>query len=487
MSCAAVISNEGPALGLRSMKLLKTDVAIIGAGTAGLSAYRAVKAAGLNALLIEGGPHGTTCARVGCMPSKLLIAAAEAAHHAQSAHFFGLQVSGIQVDGAAVMDRIRRERNRFVGFVLDSVNNIPERDKVAGYARFVSNTSLLIGEHTRVEAERAVIATGSTPIIPAMYAKLGDRAIVNDDVFEWTQLPGSVLAVGTGVVGLELGQALSRLGVRVQFVSHSASLGGLTDPRVKTHALAALKEELDLCLETEIMDIRRDGDQVHVRYKSAGKPERSEIFDYVLVAAGRRPNLSALRLENTSVSLDENGMPEYDSATLQLGTLPVFIAGDVNGILPVLHEAADDGRIAGRNAASYPMVKAFIRRAPMSVVFTDPQLAQVGTRFKDLPKQVIVCGEVDFAGQGRARVMLKNRGMLRVYARRSDGSFLGAEMAGPAMEHIAHLLAWALQQRLTIDQMLQMPFYHPVIEEGLRTALRMAAAQRIEAEAMAPQ
>src|SRR3546814_9170952 len=97
------------------MKRVKTDVAIIGAGTAGLSAYRAVKSAGLNAVLIEGGLHGTTCARVGCMPSKLLIAAAEAAHTAASAAPFGVQIDGaIRSDGAQVMDRVKRARDRFV-------------------------------------------------------------------------------------------------------------------------------------------------------------------------------------------------------------------------------------------------------------------------------------------------------------------------------------------------------------------------------------
>ncbi len=464
------------------MKQLKTDVAIIGAGTAGLSAYRAVKSAGLEALLIEGGPYGTTCARVGCMPSKLLIAAAEAAYGAHEAHAFGVHVEGVSVDGPAVMQRVRRERDRFVGFVLESVEHIPEQDKLIGQARFVSDTTLVVGDHTEVDASRVVIATGSSPVMPDAYSALGDRAIINDDVFEWDDLPGSVLVVGTGVIGLELGQALARLGVRVRFINRSNSLGGLTDPKVKASALAAFQKELELCLDTEVTDIRREADQVHVRYKSDGTAEQSEVFDYVLVAAGRRPNLAGLNLHNTSARLDDKGMPAYDQATLQLDSLPVFIAGDVNGVLPVLHEAADDGQIAGSNAACYPEVEAIVRRAPMSVVFTDPQLAQVGARFRDLPRSTTVCGEVDFSNQGRSRVMLKNRGMLRVYADRSDGLFLGAEMAGPAMEHIAHLLAWALQQRLTVGEMLQMPFYHPVIEEGLRTALRMAAKLQVEAD-----
>jgi len=100
----------------------------------------------------------------------------------------------------------------------------------------------------------------------------------------------------------------------------------------------------------------------------------------------------------------------------------------------------------------------------------------VGLRFNELPPDAAI-GDVDFSNQGRSRIMLKNRGKLRLYAERSSGVLLGAEMAGPAMEHIGHLLAWSVQQKLTVAQMLAMPFYHPVVEEGLRTALQQLAAE----------
>ena len=115
-----------------------------------------------------------------------------------------------------------------------------------------------------------------------------------------------------------------------------------------------------------------------------------------------------------------------------------------------------------------------LRRALLSVVFTDPQICIVGGGFAAARPAAPVIGEVSFENQGRARVMLRNQGMLHVYADSTTGLFLGAEMIGPDAEHIGHLLAWALQMNLTIEQMLEMPFYHPVVEEGLRTALRDA-------------
>jgi dihydrolipoamide dehydrogenase len=125
------------------MKKLSVDVAVIGAGTAGLSAYRAARSHGSRTVLIEGGPYGTTCARVGCMPSKLLIAASEAAHMLQAAPGFGVHPGQVRIDGREVMERVRRERDRFVGFVVDSVDQMPAEDKLRGHARFT-------GAHTLV-------------------------------------------------------------------------------------------------------------------------------------------------------------------------------------------------------------------------------------------------------------------------------------------------------------------------------------------------
>ena len=215
------------------MRTAQADVAIIGAGTAGLTAYRAARATGATAVLIEGGAHGTTCARVGCMPSKLLIAAADAARAVAAAPGFGVHHDGaLRIDGRAVMDRVRRERDRFVGFALRDVERIPEADRLQGHARFVDDHALEVGGHTRVVAGAVVIATGSRPIRTDQLAALGDRCIVSEDVFDWRDLPKSVAVIGAGIIGLELGQALHRLGVRVAILGRGGGVGPISDPEV---------------------------------------------------------------------------------------------------------------------------------------------------------------------------------------------------------------------------------------------------------------
>jgi dihydrolipoamide dehydrogenase len=163
--------------------------------------------------------------------------------------------------------------------------------------------------------------------------------------------------------------------------------------------------------------------------------------------------------------------------TAQCGSAPIFFAGDVDGRQPLLHEAADEGRIAGENAMRWPNVVEHERRTPLAIAFTDPQMALVGKRFADLPAGLHAVGSVSFEDQGRARVAARNRGLVRIYAETQSCTLLGAEMFGPEMEHLAHLLAWAVQQRMKVPHALTMPFYHPVLEEGLRTALRDLARQ----------
>lgn len=460
------------------MRHWTVDVAVIGAGSAGLAAYRAAVAAGRCAVIIEGGAHGTTCARVGCMPSKLLIAAAESAHAVTRWPEFGIALDGsIKIDGRAVMARVKRERDRFVGFVLKSVDAIPPQDRITGYARFIDDHALDVDGHTRINFSQAVIATGSSPTVPAMLRGAADRVVVNDDIFAWDDLPKSIAVFGPGVIGLELGQALHRLGAEVIMFGKNDVVGPFSDPALRAYAARLFQEEFDLHPNADVRAVERVTEGVSLRYVDRDGHERTRIVDHVIAATGRTPNVRNLGIEHTSLALDARGVPLFDRATMQCGDSRIFIAGDANNDLPLLHEASDEGRIAGENAARYPHVRPGLRRTPLAIAFSDPQIAVVGACYSRLPPGSFVTGEVSFEDQGRSRVMLRNKGLLHVYADAQTGLLRGAEMIAPDAEHLAHLLAWAIQSKLTVAQALDMPFYHPVVEEGLRTALRDAQAK----------
>lgn len=454
---------------MESESIQQVDVAIVGAGTAGLSALREVRDRTENFVLVNSGPYGSTCARVGCMPSKALIAAANAFHDRTKLDEFGVREgSELHADIPAVLRRVRSLRDGFVAGVLKTTEDLGARS-IAGHARLDGPNRLIVGERV-IETGQIVLAPGSSPIVPEPWHALGDRVLTSDALFEQEELPRRIGVVGLGPLGVEFAQALARLGLEVHGFDAARRIAGISDEKIAAAARDEVSREFSVHLGVQI-ELAEGGDGVEIRWNDA-----SLRVDKVIVTVGRRPNVSGLGLETLGVPLDENGMPDVDPTTMRIGTTPVLLAGDATGDRPLLHEAADDGHIAGLNATSKEPIR-LSRRTPLGVVFCDPEVAYVGQRAGDLDPETTLIGEMSFAGQGRARIMQENRGMLRIYASRRDGRMLGAEMVMPAAEHISLLLALAIGQGLTVNDLLRMPFYHPTLEEGLRTALRGIARE----------
>lgn len=257
-------------------------------GTSGMGAYREARKMTDSIALIEGGEYGTTCARVGCMPSKLLIAPAEVRHRSELFSQFGLKGSIPDVDGAAVMQRVRNERDRFVAFVNEDVEEFDAKHKIKAYAKFVDDHTLALSNGDSIKAERIIIATGSRPNIPNFFNSAEDRLITNDDVFDWTDLPKSVAVFGAGVIGLELGQALFRLGVKVHLFGAEDLVGPLSDPAVRNYALETFKKEFPFHSSGEVKEIERVDNGVQITFRSKSDDDITvETFDYLLAATGR--------------------------------------------------------------------------------------------------------------------------------------------------------------------------------------------------------
>lgn len=447
------------------MEEKQVDVAIIGSGSAGLYALGKVKPSGKKFVLINGGAPGTTCARVGCMPSKAMIQVAEDYHRRGILGRYGIEGhNDMTLDKEEVMEHVREMRDTFVDRVLsNSTNNMSEEVFIQGYAKFI-DPHLLEVEGKRFRADKIIIATGSRPIIPAPWKAFGDRILTTDEIFELEELPESIAIIGLGVIGLEIGQSLARLEINVTGFDMLETIGGLDDQEVAKSAIEILGRDFPIHLGVAA-EITEEGDKLRV---TAG--DNSVLVDKVLASLGRRPNLDNLAIENAGIDLDERGIPAYNRNTMQIGESHIFIAGDVDGERLLLHEAGDEGRIAGHNATG-TQIEAFQRKVPMSINFCDPNICHVGARWSELDEATTAIGEVKMAPVGRALIMGKNRGIIRVYGEKSSGKLLGAEMICTRGENLAHLLAWCIQQQLTVGDLLRMPFYHPVIEEALQAAL----------------
>ncbi|WP_324754306.1 dihydrolipoyl dehydrogenase [Roseovarius sp. Pro17] len=447
----------------------KVDVAIVGAGTAGLAALRDVRRKTDNFVIINKPPYGTTCARVGCMPSKTLIAAANAFHARALLDTFGIRgAEHLKADIPAVLARVRKLRDDFVAGVMKSTDDLGDRN-IAGHARLDGANRVVVDGHV-IEARQIILAPGSSPVVPQPWKKFGGRILTTDTLFEQQDLPSRIGVIGLGAIGVEMAQALARLGLEVHGFDGANQMAGISDEKIAETLRQSLSREFAVHLGVNV-DLAEAEDGIEIRWG-----EEKVGVDEVLVAVGRRQNVQDLGLETLGVPLDDKGMPEVDPQTMRIANTSALLAGDANGIRPLLHEGSDDGHIAGLNATSDTPVQ-LERRTPISITFCAPEVASVGKRASDLDLDDCLVGEVDFRSQGRARVMQQNEGLLRIYASRDDGRLLGAEMAAPGAEHFAHLLVLAIDQNLTVHDLLRLPFYHPTLEEGLRSALREIARE----------
>lgn len=455
---------------------LQVDVAVIGAGTAGMNAFSTLRKAGVQAVIIDQGPLGTTCARVGCMPSKAVLQAGKRWDALRS-----LLPAADRADPLAVLpagtttpqqlwEQALATRDTLVEGNIRQLKELAGDALLLGQARFTGPQTLLLEGGTTVQAKAFVLATGSEAVRLPELAALGDRLITTDELFYLPALPRSLAVVGLGALGLEMGLALSRLGTAVVGSNRSQRLGQMDDPEVAAAALAYFSQAFPMAF----------GDAPQVQRQADGTVDfragtlHTQV-DWVLAATGRAPRTRHLALEQAGAQRDEKDQLRWDAATQQLTGAAVFLAGDVSNDRPLMHEAAVGGIMAAQHALQHlglekgqPVRR---RSAPLSIVFSDPDLAMVGKRFKALPADAVVA-TTRGSGNGRSKIMQAPHHMLRLYADASSHKLLGASIFCAGGEHLAHQLAWAVQRGETAESLRDLPYYHPTVEEMIDNALK---------------
>ena len=453
------------------------DLIIIGAGTAGISAYNEAVEYTQNILIINDGPWDTTCARVGCMPSKLLISSANRMHDIQTAEDLALQHNAV-IDPSDVMQRVHVFRERFILATLKGVDQWDSSHKISGKAKFIDSQTIEVnGQYYR--AKSFIVAVGSRPNIDeTLKKKLTDKYITSNEIFEFSQLPKSLAVIGSGIIAIELAQAMQRLGVRTTMFARSQKVGALTSPILQKLAQEQLSKELNIKFKILPDKVEIQDDKVKINFTENDQTKNIEV-EYVLAATGRQSNIDRLGLDQlNSIFKDIKNLP-IDKKTKQLANLPIFIVGDAAPDAPIQHEAAHAGKQVVHNCVNYPNVKPITALTPLAIVFCHPEMAIVGKSFKQLEDQQVnfIRGFVSYENQGRALVLAENTGGVEVYIDKNSGKLLGAELFCSQAEHLAHLLAWMIDADQDIHQILKKPFYHPTLEEGLRTAFKHARRQ----------
>ncbi|WP_010116066.1 dihydrolipoyl dehydrogenase [Acinetobacter sp. P8-3-8] len=453
------------------------DIIIIGAGTAGISAYKEAIKYTSNILIINDGPWNTTCARVGCMPSKVLISTANRMHDILHADEVGLTVQS-EIDTSNVMQHVRKLRDRFTRATLKDVDSWNPKHKINGQAKFINPHTIEVNNQF-YSAKSFIIAVGSTPNYEAAWKEEnGNRLITSDEIFELEALPKSIAIIGSGVIAIELAQAMQRLDVKTTVFARSKKVGVLSSPLLQEIAQIELSKELNIKFEILPSSVKNIDNDIEINFIENSQSKQIHV-EYILAATGRQSNLKTLNLENIDPSFSDLKKLPVNNETKQLANLPIFIIGDAFTQTPLQHEAANEGKLVISSCLNFPQILNLKSLTPLGIVFSNPEMAVVGLNYANLTKlgAEFITGYASYEKQGRALVLGKNKGAVEVYIDKNTRKLLGAELFIESAEHMAHSLAWMISEEVTLDDILQKPFYHPTLEEGLRTAFKHARRQ----------
>jgi pyruvate/2-oxoglutarate dehydrogenase complex dihydrolipoamide dehydrogenase (E3) component len=448
------------------MKIVQTfsyDLVVVGAGSGGYAAARTARGLGASVAVVDAGPLGGLCILRGCMPSKTLIASGDAAQDVREAHRLGVMAGAPRIDFERVMSRKDEIIRGFADYRIEGIRSFP---LYQAPARFLSPATLAVGEDVVLTAKRFIIATGSV-VAPAVVPGLADAGYIDSDgALTLDRLPESLVVLGGGYVGAELGQFYSRMGVPTTFVLRARHLLSTEDGDVGDSLTLYLRDE-GIRVETGALPVRverRDGRKV-VHYVKAGHPGSVEAGE-ILYALGRVPNVAGLDLELAGVRYHPITGIEID-ATLRTSNPDIFAVGDVAGPHPLVHVAIYQGEIAAGNAVTNSREEADYSLQKTHTIFTDPQVAIAGHTEKDLQRAEIpyVVGSYLFSDHGKAISIGKTKGFVKMMAVPEDGRILGAAIVGADGSDLIHEMIVAMRYGATVYEFVKIPHLHPTLAE----------------------
>jgi pyruvate/2-oxoglutarate dehydrogenase complex dihydrolipoamide dehydrogenase (E3) component len=451
------------------------DLIIIGGGSGGLTAATAARKLGARVLLIDKNALGGECLFTGCVPSKTLIRTAKLAHELRAAERWGLAAAPPVVDGASrVVDGAR-----VMARVREVIARVAEHDSPArfeslgvtvriGAPRFVSPEELEL-DGTRLRARAFLVATGSRPAVPAIEGLTEVPYLTNETVWGIDAIPPSLAVLGGGPTGVELGQAMARLGAKVTIIEAADRLLPKEEPELAAALRLRLEAEgLAVHTAATIVRARRDGAGEIVLDGKWGGGAMSVRAARLLVATGRRPSHEGLGLEAAGVDVDARRIVVDDE--LRTTNPRVFAVGDVIGRLPFSHTAGLEAVVAVRNAL-LPLASRADYRAVPWVTFTDPELARVGlteteARAREGREVAVVSARYDEID--RALTDGAEAGLAKIVT--AGGRVVGAHILGAAAGEIIHVAALAVKEKLPLRALASMSWAYPTLSEVLRKA-----------------
>ena len=444
------------------------DLAVIGAGSAGFSAAITAAELGARVALVGYGTIGGTCVNIGCVPSKTLIRAAEAIHQANTAHRFG----GIEAAaGVANWSALMTRKTELVDELRQAKYEdlLPQYEKITyltGKAKPVDGGIAVNGAF--ISAKKTILATGSSPALPPIPGIEATAYLTSTSALELETLPKSMIVIGGGVIGCELGQMFSRFGVKVTLICRSRLLPAQEPEISKTLQTCLAREGINVITGASYNSIRQT-DEIELSYEHEEKPHILKAAR-LLVTTGRKPNTAGMELQSMGIELDRRGSIRVD-AQMQTTRKDVYAAGDVTGRDMFVYMAAYGAKIAAQNAVAGEN-RRYDARAMPEVVFTDPQVASVGLTQDAARAQGrdVKTSTLPLDALPRALAARNTDGLVKLIADASSKQLLGAHILAPEGGDTIQCAALAIRQGLRVDELGDMIFPYLTTVEALKLA-----------------
>lgn len=443
------------------------DLTIIGGGSAGLVLAVAGAKLGKRTALVEKHRIGGDCLWTGCVPSKALLKAAKVANYIRNAEKYGIGVQGNAPDWQHVMDYVRGTQR-----VIEEEHDNPERfremgvDVIFGDGHFEASDTFVVadtesGETRPLESKKFVISTGSRPVAPSIPGLETCDYLDSETVWELEEFPKRLLVVGAGPIGIELGQAFHRLGADVTIAQRSGRILTKEDVDVSEQMLRYLREEgITIRLNTNIVQVVQHQESTNVTFSDTENGTTEEMFDKILIAAGRAPNVEGLGLDKIGVQVGSRGIEVNNR--LQTRVRNIYAAGDVIGHYLFTHVAAFQAQLLLRNIF-FPLSNAINYGVVPWTTFCDPEVARCGlteaeAREKHGDVDVFTLDQHDV---DRAVAEGETHGFSKVIATRWTGKILGVHLVGANAGEVVHEYVLAMQQGIPLRKLSGMIHVYP--------------------------
>ena len=458
-------------------KDLVTQVVVIGSGPGGYSAAFRAADLGKEVVLIERYPTlGGVCLNVGCIPSKSLLHAAKVISETKGMSELGLKYSGLEIDTVAM----RSWKNKVVNQLTSGLQNLAKKRNVkivTGEASFVSSTQLKLkypdGKSYKIDFKNAVIAAGSEAIKIPDFPHKDIRLLTSSEALEIDNIPGRLLVVGGGIIGLEMATVYHELGSKVTVVEFADSLIPGADPDLVKPLHQRIQHMYEnIYLGTKVSSIESTLNGMYVRYEG-DIAQKKDVFDQVLIAVGRKPNGNSIDAEKAGIKVDDSGFISTDNK-MRTNVKNIFAVGDIVGQPMLAHKASHEGKVAAEVIAGKD--SKFDDSLIPSVAYTDPEIAWVGMTETNAIQLNINYETAHFpwAASGRALSIDRKEGLTKILYDSKTNKIIGAGIVGSNAGELIAEVTLAIKVGATVNDVAELIHPHPTLSETIGFSAEIA-------------